>query len=86
MYTCRSRARNMYGQLSMPTAESERAADFRAEFWSGSLNGIAGTLGFPIGRRTSLMYGTLTSAVVGVTCTSLQQLLGAWNVALEFQA
>ena len=40
----------------MPTSESKGAADFRAEFWGGSLDGIARTLGFPMGRRTSLMY------------------------------
>ena len=36
-------------------------------------------------RRTSLMYVTLTGAVLGVTRTSLQQFLGAWNFALSFQ-
>ena len=78
-------ARNMYGQLSMPTAESERAADFRPAFWGGSLEGIAGTLGFHMCRRTSLMYVTLTGAVLGVTRTTSQQLLGAWNLALIFR-
>ena len=80
-----ARARDTYGQLSMPTAVSKGAAAFRAEFWGGSLHGIAGTLGFPMCRRTSLMYVTLTSAVLGVTRTSLQQLLGAWNFALSFR-
>ena len=49
-----TRARNMYEQLSMPTAESKQAADFRAEF-CGALDGIAGTLGFDTCRRASLM-------------------------------
>ena len=31
------------------------------------------------------MYVTLTGAVLGVTRTSLQQLLGAWNFALSFR-
>ena len=63
----------------MPTTQSNSTADFRAEFWSGALGGIAGTLGFPMSQRTSLVYVTLTGAVLGVTRTSLQQLLGAWN-------
>ena len=67
----------MCGQLSMPTAQSEGAAGVRAEFWDGA-HGIAGTLGIPISRRTSLVYVTLTGAVLGVARTSLQQLLGAW--------
>ena len=65
----------------MPTAQS----DFRAEFWGGALDGTAGTLGFPMCKRTSLMYATLTGAVLGVTRTSLQQLLGAWNTASSFR-
>ena len=69
-----TRARIMYGQLSMPTAVSKGTADFWAEFWGGALDGIAGTLGFPM--CTSLIYVTLTGAVVGVTRTLLQQLLG----------
>ena len=68
----------------MPTAQSKEAANFRAEFWGGALDGIAGTLGFPVGRRTSLMYVTLLGAVLGFTRTTLQQLLGAWNFALSF--
>ena len=36
-------------------------------------------------RRPSLMSVTLTGAVLGVTRTSLQQLLGAWNFALSFR-
>ena len=34
------RARGMYGQLSMPTAESEDAAAFPAEFFGCALDGI----------------------------------------------
>ena len=43
-----SRARNMFEQLSMPTAESKEAAAFRAEFWGGELDGFAWTLRFPM--------------------------------------
>ena len=54
----------------MPSAESKKnTADFRAEFWGVSLDGIAGTLGFRMCRRTSLMHVTLTGAVLGVACT-----------------
>ena len=80
-----SRAQGMYKQLAMPTAQSKEAANFRAEFWGGALDGIAGTLGFLMGRRTSLMYVTLLGAVLGLNRTTLQQLLGAWNFALSFR-
>ena len=80
-----ARARNTYAQLSMPTAESKETAAFRAEFWGGNLDGMKETLGIPMCSRTSLMYVTLTGAVLGVTRTSLQQLLGAWNFALSFR-
>ena len=66
------------GQLAMPSAESKNTADFRAEFWGVSLDGIAGTLGFRMCRRTSLMYVTLTGAVLGVACR-------AWNSAFCFR-
>ena len=80
-----ARAQGMYKQLAMPTAPCKEAANFRAEFLGGALDGIAGTLGFPMGRRTSLMYVTLLGAVFGFTRTTLQQLLGAWNFALSFR-
>ena len=69
----------------MPTVQSKENAGFCAEFWGGSLDGIASTLCFPMCRRTSLMYVTITGAVLGVTRTTLQQLLGAWNFALCFR-
>ena len=77
--------RGMYEQLSMPTAHGKENAGLRAEFWSGSHDGIAGTLGFPMCRRTSLMYVTLAGTVLKITRTTLQQLLGAWNFALSFR-
>ena len=80
-----ARAQGMYKQLAMPTSQSKKTASFRAEFWGGALDGIAGTLGFPMGRRTSLMYVTLLGAVLGFTRTTLQQLLGVWNFALSFR-
>ena len=67
----------MCEQLSIPTTLSKENAGFRAVFWGSALDGIAGTLGFPMCRRTSLMYVTLAGAVLGVTRTSLQQLLAA---------
>ena len=54
-------------------------------FWVGALDGIARTLGFTSCTRTSLTCVTLTGAVLGVTRTSLQQLLGARNFALSFR-
>ena len=44
------------GQLSVSTVENKGTADFRAEFWSVLLDGIAGTLGFSMRRRSSVMY------------------------------
>ena len=52
---------------------------FKAEFWGGALDGISGSLGFPMQRRVILMY------VLGVTRRSLQQTLGAWIFALSFK-
>ena len=48
------------------------------EFWGGRLYGVAGTLGFPLGRRVSLMLITMLVAAVGVNRTLLQRLLGGW--------
>ena len=45
------------------------------------MDGISGSLGFPMHRRTTLMYVTLLGALLGVTRGSLQQILGAWNFA-----
>ena len=66
-------------------AQSKRDATVHAEFWSGALDGVAGTLGFPMCRRTSLLFVTLTGVVLGVARTPLQHLLGAWNFALSFR-
>ena len=55
--------------------------NFGAGFWTGSQE----RSGFPCAGATSLMYVTLTGAVLGVTRTSLQQFLGAWNFALSFR-
>ena len=75
----------MYRQLAMPISSHKGNFGFKAEFWGGALDGISGSLGFPMHRRTTLMYVTLLGALLGVTRGSLQQILGAWNFALSFR-
>ena len=70
-----ARAERMYRQLAMPISSDK----------GNALDGISGSLGFPMHRRTTLMYVTLLGALFGVTRGSLQQILGAWNFALSFQ-
>ena len=79
------RAERMYRQLAMPISSEKGISGFKAEFWGGALDGISGSLGFPMHRRTTLMYVTLLGALLGVTRGSLQQILGAWNFALSFR-
>ena len=80
-----ARAERMYRQLAMPISSDKGNTGFKAEFWGGALDGISGSLGFPMHRRTTLMYVTLLGALLGVTRGSLQQILGAWNFALSFR-
>ena len=53
------------------------------EFWGGHLGGVAGTLGFPLERRVSLMLITMLIAAVGANRTLLQ--LRLWAFALAFR-
>ena len=79
------RAEQMYRQLALPTGSGKSETGFKAEFWGGALDGIFGSLGFPMQRRTTLMYVTILGALLGVTRGSLQQVLGAWIFALSFR-
>ena len=67
------------------SAQYKGNSGFKAEFWGGALDGISGSLGFPMHCRTTLMYVTLLGALLGITRGSLQQILGAWNFALSFR-
>ena len=80
-----ARAEHTYRQLAMPISSDKGNTGFKAEFWGGAPEGISGSLGFPMHRRTTLMYVTLLGALLGVTRGSLQQILGAWNFALSFR-
>ena len=55
------------------------------EFWGGHLDGVEGSLGFPLQRRVSLMLITLLIAATGANRTVLQRLLGRWAFALAFR-
>ena len=59
-----------------------RQSKFRC---GGRLDGMSGTLGFPLERRVSRMLTTMLTAAVGVNRTLLQRLLGGWAFALTFR-
>ena len=54
------------------------------EFWGGHLDGVAGTLGFPLERRVSLVLIMILVAAAGANRTLLRRLLGGWAFALAF--
>ena len=55
------------------------------ESFRGRLDGVSGTLGFPLERRVSLTLTTMMVAAVGVHRTLLHRLLGGCAFALAFQ-
>ena len=69
----------------MPTNAGKAGSTLAGEFWGGRLDGVSGTLAFPLGRRVSLMLITMLVAAVGVNRTLLQRLLGGWAFALAFR-
>ena len=69
----------------MPIRSDKSCSGFKTEFWGSALDGISGSLGFSMPRLTALMYVTLLGARLGITRGSLQQILGAWNLALSFR-
>ena len=55
-----------------------------AEFQRRHLDGVAGTLGFPLKRRVPPMFTTMLVAFAEVNRTLLHCLLGGWALALLF--
>ena len=53
-------------------------------FWEGWLDGVSGTLGFPLARQILLMLITMLMSAVGVNRTLLR-LLGGWAFALALR-
>ena len=70
------RADAFYDFLQMPAIADESGSTLSAEFWGGHLDGVAGTLGFPVEQRVSLVLITMLIAATGVNRTLLQRLLG----------
>ena len=78
------RADALWDFLLMPTNAGKSGNTLTGEFW-GHLNGVAGTLGFPLWRRVSLMLITMLVAATGAHRTLLQRLIGGWAFALAFR-
>ena len=78
------RADALYDFLQMPTSAGKSGSTLAGEFWGGHLDGVAGTLGFPLERRVSLMLITMLVAATGVSRTLLQRLFGACTVIIAF--
>ena len=76
------RADALYDFLQMPTNAGKSGSTLAVEFWGGHLDGVAGTLGFPLERRVSLMLITMLVASTGVNRTLFQRLFGGWAFAL----
>ena len=57
----------------MPTNAGKSGSTLWGELEGGRLDGISGTIGFPLERRVSLML------------TMIQRLLGGWAFALAFR-
>ena len=70
------RADALYDFLQMATNASKSGSTLAGEFWGGRLDGVSGTLGFPLECRVSLMLITMLVAAVGVSRTLLQRFLG----------
>ena len=79
------RADALYDFLQMPTNVGKSGSTLTGEFWRGHLDRVAGTLGFPLERRVSLMLITMLVAATGANRTLFQRLLGGWAFALTFR-
>ena len=79
------RADALYDFLQMPTNVGKSGSTLSGEFWGGRLDGVSGTLGFPLERRVPLMLVTMLISAVSVNRTMLLRLLGGWAFALAFR-
>ena len=64
--------------------QASQAVRSSGVFLGGRLDGISGTIGFPLKRRVSVMLTTMLIAAVDVNQTLLQHLLGRWASDLAF--
>ena len=80
------RADALYDFLQMPTNAGKSGSTLTEKFWGGHLDGVAGTLGFTLERRVSLVLITGLVTAKGANRTFLQRLLGGWAFALAFRA
>ena len=62
------RAQRMNGRfLAEPTDAGKSGSTLAGEFWGGHLDGVSGTLGFPLARRVSLMPISMLVVAMGVS-------------------
>ena len=71
--------------LQMPTNAGKSGRTLSGDFCRGRLDGVSGTLGFPLERRVSLMLVTMLISAMGVNRTLLRRLLGGWAFTLGFR-
>ena len=69
----------------MPTNAGKSGSTLSEEFWRGRLDGVLGTLAFPLERLVSLVLVTMLISAVGVHRTLLRPLLGGWAFAFAFR-
>ena len=79
------RADALFDFLQMPANAGKSGSTLLGEFWGGRLNGVSGTLGFPLERQVSLVLVTMLIFEVGANRTVLQRLLGGRALALTFR-
>ena len=79
------RADALYDFLQMPTKADKFCSGHSGEFGRGRLDGVSGTLGFPLERWFSLMLITMLIAAVGANRALVRRLLGGWTFALAFR-
>ena len=75
------RADALYDFMQVPS----KSCTLAGEFLGGVLDGVAGTLRFPLERRVSLKLITMVVAAVRVNRALLQRHLGGWAFALAFR-
>ena len=80
------RADVLYDFLQMPTNAGKSGSECTLGSILGrTVDGVSGTLGFPLERRVSLVPVTMLISAVGVNRTLLRRLLGGWAFALAFR-
>ena len=73
------RADALYDFLQMHTNAGKAGSTLSGEFWSGRLDGVSGTFGFPLERRVLLMLVTMLISAMGVNRTLLQRISGRFS-------